>query len=510
MKVLKLSLTFALLFFGVNSTTFAQSVIPQEAKEIKQDTLVQDDSPVVESFIPTANVNEVRERMQEIQRKMTMPVLYNTSVHSFIDFFIYKKPSFTKTMLEKKSFYFPIFEKYLAKYNMPDELKYLSMIESALNPKAVSRAKAVGLWQFMSFTGRDMGLQINEFVDERMCIEKSTDAACRYLKQLYNIFGDWELALAAYNTGPGNVRRAIRKSGNVTDYWHLHPYLPRDTRTYVPQWTAIIYMMHHADSYGIYPEIVEAPIPTQSIFIDGYFNLETFSNLSGISLDDIQKLNPQILKEYLPSYTRSFELRIPQEKYEFFAANQQMILDSAGKQPMQAEILAQNSAQPESGVIVIGGGVSREPITNNQETVVEDKDPNDKPDEDVKRIHKVKKKTYTVKRGDVLNRIADKFDVELYDLKVWNHLKSSTIHAGQKLTIILDTDQVTELERTIKSEKIAKREVEKRKPKFHVVHHGDTLWSIAQRYGGIPVERLKKINGLHSNHVKTGQKLKLG
>jgi membrane-bound lytic murein transglycosylase D len=522
MKIFQKSAVFLGLTICLSFSANAQTIIiggNQNAPQPDTTIIIDDTAPAVDTFIPTADVTEVRARMQEIQRKMTMPVLYNSTVHSFIDFFIWKKPSFTKAMLERKNFYFPVYEKYLAKYGMPDELKYLSMIESALNPKIVSRAKAVGLWQFMPATGREHGLQINEFVDERMSIEKSTDAACRYLRQLYNIFDDWELALAAYNTGPGNVRRAIRKSGHVTNYWQLHPYLPRDTRTYVPQWTAIIYMMHHADSYGIYPEYVEEYIPTQSVIIDGYFNLENFSNASGISLDDIQKLNPHILKDYLPAWTRGFDLKIPEDKYSYFASNQRAILDSAARQP-NMPMLALSEQNPtnvqpiESGVIIIGGNNSEIVANNNSERsqpiIVEDKDPNDKPDEDVKRIRKVKKKTYVVKRGDVLNRIAEKFDVELYDLKVWNHLKSSAIRPGQRLAILLDGEEVTEVERSLKSEKIAKRNIEKSKPRFHTVHHGDTLWSIAQRYGGIPIERLKKMNGLRSNQVKAGQKLKLG
>jgi membrane-bound lytic murein transglycosylase D len=436
----------------------------------------------------------------------SIPLQYNSIVQSFVDYFIYKKPSFTKTMLERKNFYFPIFEKYLAKYNMPDELKYLSMLESGLNPKAISHAKAVGLWQFMKPTGKDFGLRVDEYVDDRMDIEKSTEAACKYFRQLYNIFGDWELVLASYNTGPGNLRRAIRRAGNITNYWQLHPYLHKDTRAYVPQFTAIMYMMNHAHEYGIFPEEIMEPIAVEKVIIDGYLDLETFSNMSGISIDDIQKHNPSILKGVLPSHSRGFELKIPVENYAYFEANRQAILDSAQLQNGVSVMLASSKDVLENGVIIIGGGSS---ITSNDDNGTEENEKPEKAEDEIKKIRKVKKKVYTVKRGDVLNRIAEKYDVDTYDLKVWNHLKSSKIMLGQKLVIFDDVEEVVEVERTIKEERRSKKTIDRTKPKYHVVQRGDTLWSISQRYGGISVEKIKKINGLRTNAVKKGQKLKI-
>lgn len=505
------------LFSGIFVPTFSQqtqTIIPQEATIIaEEDTLTEDIEklPTVEAFIPTANPDEVRERLIKLQKEI--PLTYNSTVHSFVDFFIYKKPSFTKTMLERKNFYFPIYEKYLAKYNMPDELKYLSMIESGLNPKAISRSKAVGLWQFMSKTARlDFGLRIDEYVDERMHIEKATDAACRYLRQLYRIFGDWELALASYNTGPGNVRRAIRRAGNITNYWQLHPYLHRDTRSYVPQFTAILYMMHHADSYGIFPEEIQEYVPTRTVYVDGYLNLEAFANASGIALEEIQKFNPHLQKDHLPNWSKGMDILIPEDKYAYFEANRQMILDSAQKQAFPEVLLADKPAgQPEPGVIVINGKGSTTALADNDETVVEDINASPvKAEEEVKKLHTVKKKIYKVKKGDMLNRIADKFDVEVYDIKVWNKLKSSKIVPGQKLAIYLDDEENTvAVERTIAAEKKKKKEIEKTQPKIYTVRRGDTLWSISQRYGGISIEKIKKLNKLKGNSVKAGQKLKI-
>ncbi len=370
-KILILSSFLGCAVFATN----AQSVIPEEAITVSTEDSLVDELPTVETFIPTANVNRVKDGFQNMQR--SIPLQYNSIVQSFVDYFIYKKPSFTKTMLERKNFYFPIFEKYLAKYNMPDELKYLSMLESGLNPKAISHAKAVGLWQFMKPTGKDFGLRVDEYVDDRMDIEKSTEAACKYFRQLYNIFRDWELVLASSNTGPGNLRRAIRRAGNITNYWQLHPFLHRDTRTYVPQFTAIMYMMNHADEYGIFPEEIMEPMSIEKVTIDGFLDIETFSNASGISIDDIQKLTPSILKGVLPAYSRGFELKIPAESYAYFEANRQMILDSAQRQNIEPIILASNSNSNSDGIIIIGGNNSNVTYPsssdrNNGETIVEE------------------------------------------------------------------------------------------------------------------------------------------
>jgi membrane-bound lytic murein transglycosylase D len=504
MKISKKIIILSSFLVCVVLATNAQTVIPDEAITVSTEDSLVDELPTVETFIPTANVNRVKDGFQNMQR--SIPLQYNSIVQSFVDYFIYKKPSFTKTMLERKNFYFPIFEKYLAKYNMPDELKYLSMLESGLNPKAISHAKAVGLWQFMKPTGKDFGLRVDEYVDDRMDIEKSTEAACKYFRQLYNIFGDWELVLASYNTGPGNLRRAIRRAGNITNYWQLHPYLHKDTRAYVPQFTAIMYMMNHAHEYGIFPEEIMEPIAVEKVIIDGYLDLETFSNMSGISIDDIQKHNPSILKGVLPSHSRGFELKIPVENYAYFEANRQAILDSAQLQNGVSVMLASSKDVLENGVIIIGGGSS---ITSNDDNGTEENEKPEKAEDEIKKIRKVKKKVYTVKRGDVLNRIAEKYDVDTYDLKVWNHLKSSKIMLGQKLVIFDDVEEVVEVERTIKEERRSKKTIDRTKPKYHVVQRGDTLWSISQRYGGISVEKIKKINGLRTNAVKKGQKLKI-
>ena len=455
----------------------------------------------------------IQPRLLALQKEI--PLTYNSTIHQFVEYFAYRKPSFTKTMLERKGVYFPIYEKYLKKYGLPDELKYLSLIESGLNPKVISRAGAGGLWQFMPKTARiDFGLRIDEYVDERFDPEAATEAACKYMRQLYRIFGDWHLVLAAYNTGPGNVRRAIRRCNGGQTFWAIYDCLPRETRGYVPQYIGMLYMINHADSHDIFPENIETAIAHDTIHVNSYLDLDRLASLSSINLEDIQKLNPQILTHILPGYTRNFALRLPKNDIAFFKANRQSILDSATKLPpvfvempaQPMEVLASNNTSNDEKPIVITtpvmGASNSEPKMVVEQEIIEDDI------EDVVINKKPKKQYYVVRKKDNLTEIADKFDVELYDLKVWNHLQKSTIQPGQKL-VILKEKAVTSQVKYARNNSREKESIKKGKTKFYNVQNGDTLWNISQRYGGISIDKLKKLNGIKGNVVKAGMKIKV-
>ena len=453
----------------------------------------------------------VQPRLLALQNEI--PLTYNATIHQFVEYFAYRKPSFTKTMLERKGVYFPIYEKYLKKYGLPDELKYLSLIESGLNPKVISRAGAGGLWQFMPKTARvDFGLRIDQFVDERFDPEAATEAACKYMKQLYRIFGDWHLVLAAYNTGPGNVRRAIRKCNGGQTFWAIYNCLPRETRGYVPQYIGMVYMINHADSHDIFPENIETAIASDTIHVNSFLDLDKLASLSSINLEDIQKLNPHILTHILPRHTRNFTLRLPKNDIAFFRANRQSIIDSATKiQPIfvempvqQTEVLASNSNDERTIVITtpIMGSASSEPKIVVEQEVIEDDI------EDVVINKKPKKQYYVVRKKDNLTEIADKFDVEIYDIKVWNHLQKSMIQPGQKL-VIFKEKAVTSQVKYARNNNREKEAIKKGKTKFYNVQNGDTLWNISQRYGGISIDKLKKLNGIKGNLVKAGMKIRV-
>lgn len=352
--------------------------------------------PMEFEYIPAEETPElVADRLGCLQS--TIPLPYNHTIHGFINFFTIRNREYTRLMLRRKDLYFPLFEKYLRQYNLPDELKYLSIIESGLNPRAVSRASAVGLWQFMSFTGRYFDLHNDWYFDDRMDPEKSTEAACRYLSQLYGMFHNWELALAAYNSGPGTVKRAIRRSGYKKTFWEIYNYLPRETRSYFPQFVAIIYSMNYAEEHNMIEAAVETPLPHDTIRVNKFLHLGTFASLTGICTDDLLQLNPQIRHNAIPETGKTYVLKVPVlAKLELEKART-MILDSASKtNRKQVEALAKSAAGNTAG----------------RELVV-----------------------YRVRAGDVLGMIAQRHRVRIDDLRKWNNLRTNMIRAGQRLNI---------------------------------------------------------------------------
>lgn len=498
------------------------------------DTTVVDTSFVVETVLNLPSVPEavLRERLPRLQRQIPLP--YNKVVHNFIDYFTFRKPSYTRTVMERMPFYFPLYEKTLAKYNMPDELKYLSIVESSLNPRAMSRVGAGGLWQFMPYTGKDFNLNIDDYVDDRMDPSKATEAACRYLKDLYRIFGDWELALAAYNCGPGAVRRAMRRTGGTT-FWTCYDGLPKETRSYVPQFIAIAYVMNHGGDYGIVAERPDYPIAFDTLQINSYLNLRTFASLSGISFADIQKLNPAIKTDQLPEYTRNHALRVPSERHSYIQTYRTAIMDSASKLPVMMEnvLLAHNENVPSlldsandpadwriaSRLTDNGSGID---IPAPATLAIENNRPdsgNGTDDLEAVVMRKPRKLTHTVRRGETLSEIAERYKVDTYDVKQWNRMRSGTVRLGQKLTILRESGE-THAERMAhqgdeqkgaKSHKAtAQNRHERVKPRYYRVQPGDTLWNIAQRNGGIPIDKLKKMNRIKGNSVHPGQKLVIG
>jgi membrane-bound lytic murein transglycosylase D len=406
----------------------------------------------------------VKDRLSCIENEI--PLIYNTKVHAFVNYFTVKDRAYTKMILKRKNVYFPLFEKYLAKYGLPDELKYLSIIESGLNPIAVSRAQAVGLWQFMSPTGRSFGLHNDWYIDERMDPEKSTEAACKYLKQLYGMFGDWELAIAAYNTGPGNIRKAIRRSGYKKTFWEIYPHLYRETRSYLPQYTAMVYTMNYAQEHNFYEGNLEYRIETDTIHVQNYLHLETLASQLNLCSEDLTKLNPSLKRGIVPKEAKRYVVNIPKDVKPFFIENRLSIIDTAGKVGQnEVQYLARNTQ---------GSTYGREKIY------------------------------YKVRSGDVLSLIAEKYNVGLYDLKSWNNLSGNTIHIGQNLAIWQKPGYIAQQ----KSQPIMKK-----MPygsKTYIVQPGDTLWDISRKFEGLSIEKIKSLNELESNNIKPGQKLIIG
>jgi len=448
------------IIFFVLFTGFSVS----KAQEVK--IAVNDSSIYQYEFIPDVPYDTIANRLSRIEDEM--PLHLNEIVRAFIDYFSIRNRDYTRMILRRKDIYFPIFEKKLAAYGLPDELKYLSIIESGLNTSAESRVGAVGLWQFMPYTGKIFDLKQNYYFDERMDPEKATEAACRYLKQLYTIFGDWELALASYNAGPGNVRKAIRRSGKNT-FWGAYHSLPRETRSYLPQFVAIIYVLNYAEEHNIFlEEEKDYLLAYDTILVDGYSHIPTLANMLNVCYEDLQDLNPEVQKNILPSYSKKYPVRIPYDKKEFFVSHRTEILDSIGKtDKIKVETFAK--ADPAN----IAG-----------------KD----------------KVIYRVRSGDVLGKIAETYKVRVSDIRSWNNLRSNIIRIGQNLTIYAEPDKAPSSSAVAKENKT----VPLPSNKVYIVQPGDTLWHISKKYDGLSIEKIKELNNLKDSKIKPGMKLVIG
>jgi membrane-bound lytic murein transglycosylase D len=411
----------------------------------------------------------VKQKLKCLQK--TIPLHYNERIHAFINYFTVRDREYTRMVAARKNIYFPIFEKYLAKYGLPDELKYLAIIESGLNPRAVSRARAVGLWQFMSPTGRHYGLHQDWYVDDRMDPEKATEAACRYLKDLYGMFGDWELALASYNAGPGNIKKAVRRAGYKNNFWEAYPFMPRETRSYVPQFVAIIYAMNYLNDHNFYGIGEEILLPSDTLIVNKFLHFETFASLTGVCLEDLQKLNPSVQRNALPETKKSYTIRIPLIAKDNLQLNRLAILDSASKVgKKELELLARNT----------------EGSTYGRDRII-----------------------YRVKNGDVLGKIAIRHNVRVADIKKWNNLSSNTIQVGQRLNIWLRQPTRTEVAMANPTTTPSKPIVVSAIPdsKMYVVQPGDTLWDISRKFEGLTIDKLKQLNNLANTKIHAGQKL---
>jgi membrane-bound lytic murein transglycosylase D len=476
MRKLLLFATFAIFSTAAFSQVQPDSVVIDsvEVAEAEEELLFKTDTadyiyyalPTELEYVPgDDHPMLIEDRMRCLEKNM--PLHYNDKVHAFINYFTVRDREYTKMIMRRKNLYFPLFEKYLAKYNLPDELKYLSIIESGLNPRAISRARAVGLWQFMSATGRYYGLSNDWYIDERMDPEESTDAACRYLRDLYNMFHDWELALAAYNTGPGNVRKAIRRSGYKDTFWEIYPQLPRETRAYVPQFVAMIYTMNYLDEHNFYGDGEEMLVVADTLKVNRFFNFEKFAALTNVCIEDMQRLNPSILHGAVPQNGKTYTINIPQSARLVLDENRVAILDSASKSgKQQIELLAKNH-----------GGT-----TYGRDKLV-----------------------YKVKRGDVLGSIAIRHGVTVSQLKKWNNLRSTNINVGQRLSIYPKGYSASVAKKTTPSTKALSMD-----GKTYTVQPGDTLWTISKKFDGLTIEKLKSLNKLDNNKIQPGQKLIIG
>ncbi|MBC8313965.1 MAG: LysM peptidoglycan-binding domain-containing protein [Bacteroidetes bacterium] len=407
----------------------------------------------------------IKARILSMNDQTPFEYIYNNRVKQFIDLYAFKKRELTGRILGLAELYFPLFEEQLDQRNMPLELKYLAVIESALNPTASSRAGAKGLWQFMYGTGKVYGLKVTSLVDDRFDPYKSTIAACEHLKDLYDIYGNWSLALAAYNSGAGNVNKAIRRSGGHKNFWVIYPFLPRETRSYVPAFIAASYVMIYADAYKIRP--VEPTVLHYEIDTVTIRDILTFGQISemlSISKDEITFLNPAYKQGIIPaSADNLYFLRLRKKDVGDFIMNEKNIYAYKTKQALKRDSL---------------------------EKIVEES--------------KRTTKYYIVKRGDNLGSIAQRYRMSVSQLKRMNNLRSNTIHPRQRLVVYNGSGTRPASGKTYASNTSSPKPA----PTYHKVRRGENLGLIAGKYG-CSVKQLKSWNNLSRSTIYPGQKLKI-
>lgn len=359
--------------------------------------LIYDTDCTNSAVIPQFSDSIYIDRLQRMPTIMEMP--YNAIVREYIDRYAVKLRNQVSVMLAANNFYMPLFEEALDAYDLPLELKYLPIIESALKPTARSRAGALGLWQFMLKTGRLYGLESNSLVDDRLDPIKATWAAARYLREMYDIYKDWHLVIAAYNCGPGNVNKAIRRAGGATDYWSIYNYLPRETRGYVPAFIAANYIMTYYCHHNICPMNTEIIPPTDTLQISRELHLQQVADLCDITIDELKSLNPQYKRNIIPGNTKPYTLRLPQTKIATFIDNQDTIYNHRA-----AELFKNRKTVAVSNKITptVGKGTLS---------------------------------YHTIRSGETLSTIAQRYGVKVSQLKDWNGLSSNRIRAGKKLKI---------------------------------------------------------------------------
>ena len=432
-----------------------------------------------------------------------IPLSYNTIVRRYIEMYTGKRAELVCNMLGLAEYYFPIFDQILDYYGLPNELKYMSVIESALNPRAYSRARAVGIWQFMYGTGKIYGLTINSIVDERLDPYKSTHAAARFLKDLYRKYNDWTLAIAAYNCGPGNVNRAIRRSGGKTNYWDIYFYLPRETRGYVPAFIAAAYVMNYSNEHNLYPKNIDLSLLNDTIMITDKLHLEQVSKVLDIPVKLLRDMNPQYRADIIPgTAAKPFALRLPESCTLTFI-------------DYQDSIFAFNDS-----VYFNKDNMLTNPTYYSKSSYY-----HDPPGDNMSKLH------YTVKSGDNLGFISEWYHVRISDLRYWNNIRNNIIRSGQRLVIYVPKNKAEKYGRIntmtfAEKQKMIGKDVTNETQTssavtastsldfnnfiYYTVREGDTLWDIAKKYPGISDEDIKRLNNINDvSKIKPGQKLKI-
>lgn len=414
-------------------------------------------------------------RLASLPRIIPMP--YNNVVRDCIDLYTERRRNLVRYMLGMADYYFPIIEEVLDKHGLPIELKYLAVVESALNPVALSRVGACGLWQFMLPTGKQYGLTINSLVDDRRDPVKATEAACAYFKDMYAIYKDWSLVMASYNCGPGNVNKAIKRSGGKTNFWDIFPYLPKETRSYVPLFIAANYVMNYYCDHNLCPLETNLPLATDTIHVNKMLHLQQVSEVLQVDLEQLRALNPQYKRDIVPGNTGDAVLKLPASDTYAFVDKEDSIY-----QYQVEEFLP-------SYLVTINGGSTSGVATLEQVT-------------------------HIVLKNENIYTIANRYGVTPQEIKKWNRLSSNRLARGKRLKLYVDNGGVYLSAKNAQKEKAASASPAQKAEKkdgyiAHKVRSGESLYSIASKYPGVSAQTLKQANNLSDSKIIPGQVLKI-
>ena len=405
-------------------------------------------------------------QLTELDHSTPFSVIHHPTLERYIRVFLHQQKDRLERVMGRSEYYFPVIEKQLDKNDLPVELKYLAIVESALNPEAVSPSGARGMWQFMYGTGKEYGLHIDSYLDQRLDFMRSTQAACQYLKKLHDMFGNWDLALAAYNSGPGNVRKAIQRSGGKKDYWSIRKYLPTETRGYLPSFYATMYLFEYSAFHQLKAGSSDLRMMhTDTVHLKRALSLDVVERRLQLSPDLIEQLNPQYKKNWIPhSKGRVMSLTLPEAKVREFITMEDQLYR-----------------------------LSEESSSDNKTTSF---------------IRINSKNSYLVQKGDNLNSIAKKHKISVTQLKKWNGMETNFLIAGQRLVV---RDQVEEKQDIAEKEefKIEKKDRPKKYDTYKV-KPGDTLFRISRIFNNVSIAEIREWNQLEEvNHLQPGMVLKI-
>lgn len=411
-------------------------------------------------------------RLSKLPR--VIPMTFNETVKSCIELYTDKRRGLMRYILGMANYFFPIIEPIIDANNLPLELKYLAVVESALNPVAQSRVGASGLWQFMLPTGKIYGLTINSLVDERLDPVKATEAACKYFKDMYDIYEDWNLVMASYNCGPGNVNKAIRRAKGKKDFWEIYPYLPKETRMYVPLFIAVNYAMNYACEHNLCAVSADIPLATDSIIINESLHFLQIAEQTNLDIEAIRGLNPQYKRDIIPGNTQPSVLKLPAD-VSFELTNK---MDSVYS--YQAEVLLWSDIQNYSPDSI--------PANPQAESI-----------------------THTVAQGENIYLIANRYGVTPKEIRQWNRLSSYRLAKGRKLKLNVDNGGffIAEVKKVEADEKKTSAQGSLDKFITYKVQKGDSLFAIAKKHPGISAHTIKDTNDLSGTHIYPGQILKI-